>query len=81
MRKIIEFIGDGKSKDTAILFMDITSKTEHIRLQYGFMEAKGIKPKAQRLVEMPSDPKYMYDVHETSQGELWFKIPRGLRQE
>jgi len=80
MRKIIEFTGDGKSKDTAILFMDIASKTEHIKMQYRFMEERGIRPKNQTLVEVNGD-KYLYDVHETPRGELWFKIPKNLPYE
>jgi len=77
--KVIEYTGNGKSWKTAISFK-AKDDEEHVRMQHSFMRERGIISRKQTLVEIEGD-KHLYDVHETSEGELWFKIPRGLRWE
>ena len=71
---LLEYIGDGSTKETAIFFTKATTKMEHIMMQYEFMRQKGIKSTMQYIGALEDD--YIYDVHKTSRGELWFKVPK-----
>ncbi len=66
--------GDGKSKQTAILFSDVRTHMEHITLQYEFIRDKGIEVVGLRC-SVQGDDGHLYDVWPTSEGELWFKVP------
>ena len=71
---LLEYMGDGKSKETAIFFINVTTKAEHIMMQYEFMRKQGIKSTMQLIGGIEGD--YIYDVHETQKGKLWFKVPK-----
>jgi hypothetical protein len=71
----LEYEGDGNSKESAILFTKALTHQEHIELQYKFMKQQGIISYRQSTF---IDDKYWYDIHETSKGEIWFKIPKGV---
>jgi len=70
----LEYTGDGKSKDTAIFFTKATTKTEHVKMQYEFMQQQGIESTMQYIGGLEDD--YIYDVHKTAKGEVWFKVPK-----
>lgn len=66
-----EWIGDGKSRETAILFTNANSQLEHIGMQRHFVGNRGI---ARGSVE--GEQGFIYDVWTTTEGEeLWFKVP------
>lgn len=73
-KKVLNYTGDGKSKETAIFFTNATTEAEHISMQYEFMHQRGIESKMQSLAY--TDEHYIYDAHETSEGKLWFKVLR-----
>lgn len=70
----LEYIGDGKSKETALFFTTATTKAEHIAMEYEFMRQQGIESTMQHIGGMEDD--HIYDVHETNKGKLWFKVPK-----
>ena len=70
-----EYVGDGKSKETAIFFTNATTKAEHIRMQYEYMRQQGVES-IMRYIFVDDKEDYLYDVHETKKGKLWFKVPK-----
>lgn len=68
------WVGDGKSKDTAIFFPHAKSQLEHIMMQHAFVRASGIEVVGIRYSPAEADEGYVYDVWPTAQGKLWFKV-------
>ena len=72
----LDYIGDGKSKETAIFFTNAKTHVDHIKMQYYFMQQNGIESRMKRIGAI--EDNYVYDVHETTKGELWFKVPKKI---
>lgn len=66
-------VGDGRTRASAIHFTEARSYEEHIRYQYSWLQAKGLRAWSQALAGM--DGEWLYDVHKTEQGDIWFKVP------
>ncbi len=68
------WVGDGKSKETAIFFTNASSQLEHIRMQHVFVHASGIQVVGIRYAA-EWEEGYVYDVWPTIDGGLlWFKV-------
>lgn len=68
------WVGDGKSKDTAIFFTNASSQLEHIRMQHVFVRASRIQVVGIRYAA-EWEEGYVYDVWPTADGGLlWFKV-------
>ncbi|RLD17241.1 MAG: hypothetical protein DRI36_04350, partial [Caldiserica bacterium] len=67
-----EYIGDGKSKETAIFFTKAKTRADHIILQHKFLRQKGIEEK---YIFTQIDEGNAYDIYKTPKGDIWFKIP------
>jgi len=74
----LDFIGDGRSKESAILFKGAKTYIDHIRLQYRLLEKLERRSVMQKTI---FDEEFLYDIHETDKGEIWFKVPRRLYDE
>lgn len=70
--RAMSYIGDGKSQETAIFFTNARSHLQHILSQQEFIREKGIVG-LRRSVQ--GDDRYFYDVWQTQEGEVWFKVP------
>jgi hypothetical protein len=67
-------IGNGTTKDDAILFIDAVVHSEFIELQYRFLEESGAVLTGERQLDGIWDG-FVYDVWTTSSGQLWFRTP------
>ncbi len=73
----LEYSGDGNSKDEAIYFTNANSFIDHINMQNEFIKQNDLDV-YKRTVQGPIQSKYVYDVMDTSQGKLWFKVPGNM---
>lgn len=65
--------GDGKTKETAFYFRKARTTLEAITLCYEFLEKEGYKVRGRQNGGITNG--VVYDVYETNQGDIWFKVP------
>ena len=68
-----EWVGDGKSQETAILFTNAKTQLEHIHMQHHFVRSQGI---VGLRTSVKGEEGFLYDLWSTGEGQqLWFKVP------
>jgi hypothetical protein len=68
-----EWIGDGRSRETAVFFTNARTQLEHIHMQHEFVESRGI---VGVRGSVGGEEGFIYDVWSTpGGGQLWFKVP------
>ncbi|HWT83242.1 MAG TPA: hypothetical protein VN648_31040 [Candidatus Methylomirabilis sp.] len=70
----LKYSGNGKTKDSAIYFVNARTYGEHLQMQDRFLEEKNIKVLGARRGG-GLEAGHIYDVYPTSNGELWFRVP------
>lgn len=65
--------GDGKSKETAIVFNKARTHYEAIKAFYEYLKEQGISLHQRRLAGVEGG--YMFDIADTDRGLLWVKYP------
>ncbi len=73
----LEYTGSGNSKENAIYFNNASTFIDHIEMEREYIKQKNIKITNLRSFGEVTD-KYLYDVYETSKGNIWFKVPNNI---
>lgn len=73
----LKFDGKGNSKENAIRFENAMTFDDHIEMQREYIEQNNLEVTGVRSVGSVKD-RYIYDVYETQNGSLWFKVPNNF---
>jgi len=68
----LKVLGDGKSAKSAFHFPNARNHHEHIEMQHRTLQKNGLRPGRK---ELRSEGGHWYDLHHTSKGNVWFRIP------
>lgn len=73
----LKYDGNGNSKDNAIYFTNAMSFSDHIEMQKEYMKQNNFEVNGIKSSGSVRD-QYMYDVYETKNGSVWFKVPNNI---
>lgn len=73
----IEYDGNGSSKEDAIYFTNAMTFNDYIEMEKQYIKENNLEIKSVKSTGSIKD-EYSYDVYQTSNGNVWFKVPNNF---
>jgi hypothetical protein len=73
----LKYNGSGDSKENAIYFTNAMTFVDHMKMQREYIRQNNLNINRINSCGNVKD-RYMYDIYETENGNIWFKVPNNI---